>query len=79
MLWGCLQMVFEASGHCGKDGARAWRQGPVRALYHAPGPSAAEVYKRLLAADPALGLAALEKKLKLRKAMIKKRLRQSER
>ena len=42
------------------------RRGPY--IMRAPGPSAAEVYEGLLAADPALGLAALEKKLKLRKA-----------
>eukprot|EP00439_Symbiodinium_sp_Y106_P019494 s9822_g2.t1 len=33
-----------------------------------PTPTAGEVYEGLLAADPSLGLAALEKKLKLRKA-----------
>ena len=42
------------------------RRGPY--IMRAPGPSAAEVYEGLLANDPALGLAALEKRLKLRKA-----------
>ena len=42
------------------------RRGPY--IMRAPGPSAAEVYEGLLAADPTLGLAALERKLKLRKA-----------